>query len=466
MKSNSQLTVDDIWNAFVAVEKDEQLVDFRVGKIYFWPLLRDRLMRDVAETLGVFEKREDPENVAQLAGDNQILAPFTKSEVAIVPFLRRDENGAEPFSDFIVKALRGEGIEPLIFGMGKEDLGSGRPQIEVLEREFLRRYRNRAKLVVGPTIRRSHRDHYAKVLSALAFELTGDGSALVTSRYQSFPRWLLVDFYAQRLGFKKFFKSAKVKTLVVVNAWKRALIAGAQEAGVWVIEPQHGLLSPKLPLLSWPGEDIVDYLPNQLLLWGSYWGQIMDAPTSIERTVIGAPTKLADLQAQSIAHKPGTVLIVSQVQQTSKILDLAIRAAVANPELKFVLKPHPQEKPVTMGDISSRVSQMPENLQFANPNSSALPMLARAEYVVGVHSMALIEALALGAKVLAIKLPGFENIQPFVNRGDIALVDSDSNLTNELALSRVAPRANEYFAQSVSAKQLVDILTGKGDSDA
>lgn len=466
MKNNSPLTIDDIWNAFVEVEADEQLVDFKVGSIYLWPLLRDRLMRDVAETLGVYEKREDPEKVAELAGEKPIVAAFSKSSVAVVPFLRRDESGAEPFSDFIVEALRGEGIEPLIFGMGKHDLGSGRPQIEVLERDFLRHYRTRAKLMVAPTIRSSHRDRYARVLSALAFHITGDGSAVVTSRYQAFPRWLLVDFYAQRLGFKKFFKSAGVKTLVVVNAWKRALIAGAQEAGVWVVEPQHGLLSSKLPLLSWHGVDVVDYLPNQLLLWGSYWGQIVDAPTAVERTVIGAPTKLAALQAQNIEHKPGTVLIVSQVQQTSKILDLAIRAAVANPELKFVLKPHPQEKPITMGDISSRVSQLPENLQFANPTSSALPMLARAEYVVGVHSMALIEALALGAKVLAIKLPGFENIKPFVDRGDITLVDAASNLTNELALSRVAPRAKEYFAQPVSAKRLVEILNGEGDSDA
>ena len=466
MKNNSPLTIDDIWQAFVEVEADEQLVDFRVGSIYLWPLLRDRLMRDVAETLGVYEKREDPEKVAELAGDKPIVAAFQKSQVAVVPFLRRDESGAEPYSDFIVEALRSEGIEPLIFGMGKSDLGSGRPQIEVLERDFMRHYRNRAKLVVAPTIRRSHRARYARVLSELALHIVGDGAATITSRYQAFPRWLLVDFYAQRLGFKKFFKSAGVKTLVVVNAWKRGLIAGAQEAGVWVIEPQHGLLSSKLPLLSWPSTDVVDYLPNQLLVWGSYWGDIVDAPIAIERTVIGSPAKLAALQAQNIEHKPGTVLIVSQVQQTSKILDLAIRAAASNPDLKFVLKPHPQEKAITMGDISSRISQLPVNLQIANPNASALPMLARAEFVVGVHSMALIEGLALGAKVLALKLPGYENIQAFVDRGDITLADAGGNLTNELALSRVAPRAKEYFAPQVSAKRLVEILTGEGDSDA
>lgn len=460
------MTIDDIWQAFVDIEKDEQLVDFKVGSIYLWPLLRDRLMRDVAETLGVYEKREDPENVAELAGENPIVASYSKAEFAVVPFLRRTESGVDPFSDFIVDALRSEGHEPLIFGMGKEDLGSGRPQIEVLERDFLRHYRNRAKVMVGPTIRKCHRTQYDRVLAQIAFSLTGDSSSVVTSRYGAFPRWLLVDFYAQRLGFKKLFKSAGVNTLIVVNAWKRALIAGAQAAGVWVIEPQHGLLSPKAPLLSWRDTDFVDYLPNQLLVWGNYWGEIINAPSTLKRTVIGTPKRLADLQSQAIQHKPGTVLIISQVQQTSKILDLAIRAAVANPELKFVVKPHPQEKQITLGDISSRVAQLPENLQFANPSASALPMIARAEYVVGVHSMALIEALALGAKVLAIKLPGFENIRPFVTRGDITAVDASSSLTEELALSRVAPKANSYFAQPVSSKQLLQILTGEGDSDA
>lgn len=466
MKINSDLNFDDIWQAFIDVEAEEQLVDFRVGSIYLWPLLRDRLMRDVAETLGVFEKREDPENVAELAGDEPIVASYAKSEFAVVPFLRRSESGSDPFSDFIVEALRSEGHVPLIFGMGKSDIGSGRPQIEVLERDFLRHYRNRAKLVVAPTIRRRHRAQYDRVLSGLAQRLTGESSATVTSRYGSFPRWLLVDFYAQRLGFKKFFKSAGVKTLIVVNAWKRGLIAGAQAAGVWVIEPQHGLLSPKSPLLSWKDTDVVDYLPNQLLTWGTYWGEIVDAPSAVERTVIGTPKRLAEIQSQAVQHKPGTVLIISQVQQTSKILDLAIRAAVANPELKFVLKPHPQEKQITLGDISSRIAQLPENLQFANPLASALPMIARAEYVVGVHSMALIEAIALGAKVLAIRLPGFENIRPFVNRGDITPVDASSSLTEELALSRVAPKANSYFAEPVSSNKLVQILTGEGDSDA
>lgn len=466
MKSNAPLSIDDIWQAFVEVEEEEQLVEFRVGSIYLWPLLRDRLMRDVAETLGVIEKREDPENVAELAGEKPIVASFQKSQVAIVPFLRRDEAGDDPFSDFIVEALRSEGISPLILGMGKTDLGSGRPQVEVLERNFMRLYRNRAKLRVAPTIRRSHRALYRRVLSELALNLVGDSSAQITSRYQEFPRWLLVDFHAQRHGFKKFFKSAGVKTLVIVNAWKRGLIAGAQEAGVWVIEPQHGLLSNKMPLLSWPKTDVVDYLPNQLLVWGNYWGTIVDAPDAIERIIVGSPTKLAELQAQEIPHKPGTVLIVSQVQQTLKILDLAIRAAVANPNLKFVLKPHPQEKHITMGDVSARIERLPDNLQFANPSTSALPMIARAEFVVGVHSMALIEGVALGAKVLALKLPGFENIQPFVSRGDITPADAAGNLTIELSLARVAPGSKDYFAPQVSAKRLVEILMGDVDSNA
>lgn len=464
MKSNSHFSFDKIWRAFVHVEKSQNLYELKIGSIYLWPLLRDRLLRDVAETLGVWEKREDPENVAELHGERPIIAGIQKAEVAVIPFLRRDQFGNDPFSDFIVDALQGEAITPLVLGMGKHDINSGRPQIEVLERNFLRLYRNRAKIMVAPTIRAKHRELYKLVLSELAYQITGDCSARITSRYVNFPRWLLVDFHAQRHGFKKFFKSAGVKTLILVNAWKRALIAGAQAAGVWVIEPQHGLLSSKSALLSWPDTVEVPYLPNQLLLWGKHWGEVLNAPRSIELSTIGAPKQLAALQAQGIPHKIGTVLIVSQVQQTSKILDLAIRAALSNPDLKFVLKPHPQEKPITVGDVSSRIDQLPTNLQFANPNASAQPMIARAEFVVGVHSMALIEALALGAKVLALNLPGVENIEEFVTRGDITLADADGNLTRELSLARVSRNSQNLFAPRVSPKRLVQIIYGEVES--
>jgi hypothetical protein len=460
LKSSQNLSYEDVWQAFIEVEAKEKLVDFKIGSIYLWPLLRDRLMRDVAETLGIFEKRPESENVAELAGEGSIVASFQKSNIAVIPFLRRDKDGADPFSDFLVQSLRAEGFSPLVFGMGKADLNSGRPQIEVLERNFMRLYRNRAKLLVAPSIRRAHRQKYQRVISYLAAQLAGHESAIVTSRYMTFPRWLLVDFHAQRYGFKKLFKSAGVKTLVVVNAWKRGLIAGAQRAGVWVIEPQHGLLSSKLPLISWPASEKVSYLPNQLLVWGSYWAHITDAPSNVEKTIIGAPTKIVELARQNVARKPNTVLVISQSQQSSKVLEFTIRAAIANPEFKFVLKPHPQEDPITLGDISALVPTLPENLQFANPESSALPLIARAEFVVGVHSLALIEALALGAKVIAIDLPGYENVLPFVERGDITLTKFEGNLAEELKIARPSVNVNEYFAPAVSSKQLVQIITG------
>lgn len=453
-----KLSFDDIWKAFEEVGRRHKLADFRIAGIYLWPLMRDRLMRDVAETLGVYERREDPKPVGE--AKSSVLAAFHESPIAVVPFLRRDAQGIDRFSQFIVDAFREAGTEPLVFGMGPDDLGSGRPHIEVLERDFLARYRGFAKLMVGPRISGAHRRKYLQILADLASLLDLDTGAKVTSRYVEFPRWLLVDFYAQRMGFKKFFKRAKVQTLVLVNAWKCGLIAGAQAAGVWVIEPQHGLLSDKLPLLSWPQEKYIPYLPNELLLWGEYWGDVVAAPSAVKRTVIGMPQQLLDLKNQNLQHKPGTVLIISQVQQTTALLDLAIRSAQANPEIKFVLKPHPQEKPITLGDISARVEQLPENLQFASPTAPALPMIARAEFVVGVHSMALIEAMALGAKVIAIKLPGYENVLPIVKRGDITLAEAGTSLTEELALARVAPNASEYFGPRVTTAELVSIIEG------
>jgi hypothetical protein len=80
--------------------------------------------------------------------------------------------------------------------------------------------------------------------------------------------------------------------------------------------------------------------------------------------------------------------------------------------------------------------------------------------------MALIEALALGAKVISLRLPGFENIQPFVSRGDITPADAVGNLTKELSLARVAPGSRDYFAPQVLPEKLVEILMGEVDNDA
>jgi hypothetical protein len=483
------ISFEQIWRNFETVELSEQLSDWAIGGVYIWPLLRDRLMREVAENLGVFQRRiEAPRRAVPQISSFSV----TRSKYAVVPFLRRDAAGVDQFSQPIIDELLNSGIEPLVIGVGDFDaarLAAGSSSatasasptssassssstsptlhIDQLEALFLRRHRPAAKRALAWVLipQLGGARHFAKYQRVVA-ALEASFGAGATGQFQTFPRWLIVDFWAQREGWKRFFTAAGVRKVFVVNAWKRALIAGAQASGAWVVEPQHGVLSDKHPLLSWPATSSVSYLPNEVYVWGEFWARETGLPNSIKKTIIGAPQALTRLSrtaaeapaaAAPAAESRADVLFVSQAQQTTRLFDIAIRAAEANPGRKFKIKPHPQE---SISQFESHLAgrSLPANLAILDVPESALELMSTFEFVVGVHSMALIEAIKLGAKVIVVQLEGWQYIEAIAKRGDVTLAPPTTDLVAELASSRVSKDPDYYFAPPLEASAFESLL--------
>ena len=445
------MTVDRLWRALTHIEQREDLLNWRIGNVYLWPLVRMRLYREIAESAGIFERLPERPEIPQVP----LKHIQGRSEFAVVPFLRRNLAGEDQFSQPIVDALAGTAA-PLIFGMGEHDIDSGRLQVEQLEREFLRRYRTLAKLRVLPSLRRHHELKWQRVIAYFESEF---GIALKSNRV--FPRWLLVNFVAQRHGWFRLFASLGVRKVFVVNAWKRAMIAGAQKAGAIVVEPQHGLLSDMHPLLSFEGAQEVAYLPDELLVWGRYWAENSALPRKLRTTVIGEPSNLTRARELTSVRQPHTALFVSQAQHTTRLFETALHVADSNPNLHVTVKPHPQEDREQFTEHLRELGRSkPANLHFAERDSAATTLIAQSEYVIGVYSMALVEAVGLGAKVIAVQLPGWENLTAIADRGDLVFADpaSDVDLSRALAAARVASDPSYYFSKPVSQAELIQIL--------
>jgi hypothetical protein len=478
LSRKSKLTIEHLWSVFAEIEAKENLVSWQVGSIFIWPLIRASLMREVAEKLGIFEARPPQAKVGDVAGKDIAFAP---ANYAVVPFVRRNSAGLDPFSTFIVDSLVAHGEKPLILGMGPDDLGSGRPQVEQLEREFLSRYRNLAKLVIAPTLRKSHSAKYARVIAHIETSLAENAEragvtlSSITGPYRPFPRWLLVDFWAQQRGWAKFFKAAGVRKVFIVNAWKRAMISGAQAAGATVVEPMHGAISDIHPYLTWAGQDWVAYQPDELLEWGPYWGEIADLPAATARKVIGAPAAIADAVAKEQelaeleqAHLTNTVFVASQAHATKKITKFLLAAAAAHPTFFFTLKQHPQEAPVDFEAVARNAfrkgklesPRVPSNLILADPKANTLEMMSRSEFVLGVYTTALFEAFALGCKVGVLAFSGWHHIRRLVERGDATLIHDLAELDQYLKLnssrdvSGLRERADYYYAKPASEAEL------------
>jgi hypothetical protein len=478
LSRKSKLTIEHLWSVFAEIEARENLVSWQVGSIFIWPLIRASLMREVAEKLGVFEVRPPQAKVPDVSAADIMFAP---ASYAVVPFVRRNSAGLDPFSTYIVASLVAHGEKPMILGMGPDDLGSGRPQVEQLEREFLSRYRNLAKLVVAPTLRRAHSAKYARVIKHIETSLADNAEragvtlSSVTGPYRTFPRWLLVDFWAQQRGWKKFFKAAGVRKVFIVNAWKRAMISGAQAAGATVVEPMHGAISDIHPYLTWADQDWVAYQPDELLEWGAYWGEIAGLPTATKRKVIGAPDAVVEaiklereLADAERAHLTNTVFIASQAHATKKITKFLLAAAAAHPTFFFTLKQHPQEAPIDFEAVARNAfrkgklasPRVPSNLMLADPRANTLEMMARSEFVLGVYTTALFEAFALGCKVGVLAFSGWHHIRALVERGDATLIHDLAELDEYLKansakdVSGLRERASYYYAKPASEAEL------------
>jgi len=446
------MTLPELWDAFARAEREEQLMDWRVAGVYVWPAMKTRLLRQFGESLGLIDETDKQPSVFDIENPIDLkthLRKPAKTQVAVVPFVRRDKNRNDPFTDPIVGALRAAGEEPLIFGVGMHDDGSGRPSLERMNKHFAAKHRNRSILRVLPFVffGGADRARWAKLVAKLE-EATG-GSA---GRFEGFPRWLLVEFLAQERGFRNFFKAAGITNVFMANAYRRSLISAAQYKGRgWVIELQHGLISDRHPELAWPNTAWPAYVPDEFWGWGRYWLENSDLANGMETRVIGAPENVARLMRQSNVKLPGSVLVISQPEQSRKLIEATVALAKLHPELKFSIKPHPKEL-----ELASEEG-LPVNVKLLSASENALQLMANVETVLGVYSTALIEALALRCRVGVFNLPGFEHIQAVIARGDAKLLKGPKDF--DALLAQALPTddslANYYWAPPVDLDAVI-----------
>ena len=438
--------LQSVWTALLEVEQSEDLYRWRVGRVYLWPLLRDRLLREIAEQSGLIEKRVEPAKASKIDLTWQESWPNVASlgaKTMVIPFLRRDAAGRDQFSAKFVEAFEDS---VAVMSVGHSDLAKPTPQLEDIEAFIRGRYRNRAKVEVALSLRPWHSAKYARVMKSIEARLGQFGA-----RYAKFPKWLLVDFVAQELGYRDLFRVSGTQQLIYVNAWRRGLIAGAKAAGVKVIEPQHGAISKLHPLLSWPKSANPAYLPDAFLAWGQHWVDACGLPDNVSAAIIGAPDAFAEVRQQlesgRLPKHHNRVVIASQVHQTRAILEFAIRAATEQPQLEFVLKPHPQEDSAL---IAATLTAAPKNLVALDASEPLLPLMAGSAAVIGVYSTALFEAAALGIPVGVLQLAGWQHAAVLIERGD-ALALTDSMPKELLELKQNPNSASYYFASALPA---------------
>jgi hypothetical protein len=419
-----------VWQA----EKERDLLDWQIQGVHIWPIIRMRVFHELSKRSGIHgdphPNRRSTSDKARLVGRhltgsvrrNPFLArgPY---DALVVPHPRKP-GGVEIYTDRLRSEL---GNRALVIDSGIN--GTPLPGSHNLDLFVSAAGAVRVGHVRDPRIEAVTRDLEA------ATGVTAPIAALVD---RELPKHLRL-----RRVFRALLKKHGITTVYVVVAYfHQHIVAAARDLGIRVVELQHGAISPYHLGYSYPGRPVVADQPDELWCLGPYWAETVELPADMSTKVTGAPFIRRLTDAEAARKDPRLVVVASQGTIGQRLLDVAQETAQLRPDLEFVFRLHPSER---LADYRNTVQ--PTNLRLsAGPEDATLELLASAGQQVGVSTTALFEGMVLGCRTAVVALPGWEYLQPAVERGDALVVRDAADLAARVTTAPRCHDSSAYYA--------------------
>jgi hypothetical protein len=432
----------EFWEKFQLAEQKAKVFEIKTIGFELYPMLRVRLYYQLAQELGIFDNphpNPDPKEPTEVLETLEGLIVIANT--LVVPFARK-VNGVDPYSQAIIEALGAKG----------KLLEVSNPDIE-LDIEGIKAYGKQKydrvvyELMLKEKVR-DVRERWAQMVKIFTQEL---GVSL--GKFDEFPAWLVRRYISECLAFKEYFKLAETKRLFIVNAYSHpSVVVGAKQAGVKVIEIQHGFISQYHPAYSYPNKR-VQVAPNKILVWGKYWAKAAQFPKGVKLKVLGPSQQFLEQRKMvaGLQKKPKTILFTSQGALGNELMNWAIFWAKLVPDYQFTYRLHPNEDP---GDYQK--FELPKNLGLSHKDPSFLKLLGEHEYLVGGFSTTLYEGASFGLKVIVLPISGYENMQPAIDGQDMTLANpltTSEQLHDLLSRAKESKNPYSYYAREIAVKE-------------
>jgi len=239
------------------------------------------------------------------------------------------------------------------------------------------------------------------------------------------------------------------RVYLVVSYGQKPLVAACKKNNIEIVEFQHGFMGKYHLGYSYPSKQKIHYFPDKLMLFGKYWYETTPLPLNEQQIVFdGFPYIEKKIKKITIKKIKNQILFISQQPMGEKLFKIAYNFALKYQNFTVIFKPHPSE--ITYGKIYPSPSKLKalNNLILIRHNSiDTYSLLASSEFVVGIFSTAIFEAIALGCKAILVNLLGIENMEYFLERSHAFLVNNENDIyesINNYSLTYIDPKL--FFA--------------------
>ncbi|WP_321290261.1 hypothetical protein [uncultured Sunxiuqinia sp.] len=271
-------------------------------------------------------------------------------------------------------------------------------------------------------------------------------------------RWNFVLPKIERLILK--INPKKVLNVVSYSFINQAFTFCAHKNSIPVIEFQHGTVGKYHIAYNYSFNEGIDIktFPDIFLAWGKNWVKDARLPIPINNIEpVGFPYYELFFKKDDFTRNPKQVTVISQYRKDIALLTKDIACAL--PDYEIIFKAHPAE--YLDASIKYPFLTNMQNVRIVADDKTHLYNLFRqSSFVVGVHSTALLEALAFCPNVLIAKLPGweyFEDLEENENLKFISNVNDFSQSVFKCAKTESNSTLLDYF-EDESIKKIVNII--------
>ena len=436
-------TLKELYSILEKIENQENLFEKKIKEIYFWKIIRFSLFDEIGIKIKLAEKSYD-ERINKIKKSKKlflgIIENFFKnnnSKKKIIIFesdayFKENKKTLSKFYFNLIKKLKKEKVDfevvyPLYlekeYRLEKNSYAEENYKYILFKIiGFIKKSFNLFKFSL------EDKNYLNKLRKYFEKETEIDNLKILNEKNL---RKILINFEYEYKYYSNFFRIKQPQKIYIICSYgKEALIAAARDLNIEVFELQHGVMTKYHVEYNFPDVKI-PYFPDKLLLWGEYWKNNVNLPKNVKIELYGYPyLKKQYEKYQNIEKNLNQVIFISQGTIGKKLSEKAIEFAKENPDLKVVYRLHPGEFLRWKKEYKDLYENRNlENLEISGNNEKNLyEYLFESEYLIGVSSTVLFEALNLGLKVGAVNLFGAEYVEELIKEGYIKLFQRDQKI--------------------------------------
>ncbi|MFT5796972.1 MAG: glycosyltransferase involved in cell wall biosynthesis [Candidatus Azotimanducaceae bacterium] len=383
--SRTSLSYKEIFNRLLVLEEEHQFLQFELGGIRPWELIRATLLEELMMYHGLWGQHFSP-NI-QIARDypgKKLISEAPSADKILIEFARKAD------VDYRTLPLRtGNEIvieSPQTYGYTVDSYIDG--PVYPLD-EFTKKS---ARVTLASN--QKYRDDLFGPIFKQTFGIDLQFNRIVEARILKFKKE-----YHFWSGI--FAKTSFGEVIIPSSYWSAGIVHAARENGIKTSDIQYALMTPMHPINHFTQKAL--YTPDRLYAWSDYWAQ---KASKYSETLI-LPRKLPEVLVTQDAYD---FCVISQPRVNREVRKFVKRLAQHFPKKRIAYCLHPDEEMVK------------DELLDGSPNIEIIfggtyNAIAHSEICISGYSTSLYEAASQGKSVYILPVPGWEVVEHGIEEG-------------------------------------------------